>query len=57
MPGMNLPLVAVEVYVPGGGVQNQAEKMTKSAFRPVPVPNLLFQNDFHFSRVFWVGCF
>ena len=26
---MNLPFFAVEAYVPGGGVQNQAEKNAK----------------------------
>ena len=34
---MNLPFFAVKAYVPGGGVQNQAEKNSKNAFRPVPV--------------------
>ena len=38
---MNLPFFAVKAYVPGG-VQNQAEKNSKNAFRPVPV-HLLFQ--------------
>ena len=33
---MNLPFFAVKAYVPGG-VQNQAEKKSKNAFRPVPV--------------------
>ena len=37
--------VAVEAYVPGGGVQNQAEKNQKNAFRPVPVPNSTFPED------------
>ena len=32
---------AVEAYVPGG-VQNQAEKKSKNAFRPVPVPKSTF---------------
>ena len=38
---MNLPFFAVEAYVPGG-VQNQAEKMRKNAFRPVPVHKFTF---------------
>ena len=35
----NFPFFAVEAYVPGGDVQNQAEKKSENAFRPVPVPN------------------
>ena len=38
---MNLPFFAVEAYVLGG-VQNQAEKKKKKAFRPVPVPKSTF---------------
>ena len=38
---MNLPFFAVKAYVPGG-VQNQAEKNSKNAFRPVPVQKLTF---------------
>ena len=38
---MNLPFFAVEAYVPGG-VQNQAEKNSKNAFRPVPVQKVTF---------------
>ena len=38
---MNLPFFAVKVYVPGG-VQNQAEKKSKNAFRPVPVQKFTF---------------
>ena len=43
---MNLPFFTVEAYVPGGGgVQNQAEKSSKNAFRPVAPPkSILFQN-------------
>ena len=38
---MNLPFFAVKAYVPGG-VQNQAEKNSKNAFRPVPVQKFTF---------------
>ena len=38
---MNLPFFAVKAYVPGG-VQNQAKKNSKNAFRPVPVQKLTF---------------
>ena len=38
---MNLPFFAVKAYVPGG-VQNQAEKKSKNAFRPVPVQKFTF---------------
>ena len=38
---MNLSFFAVEAYVPGG-VQNQAEKNSKDAFRLVPVPKSTF---------------
>ena len=38
---MNLPFFAVKAYVPGG-VQNQAEKNSKNAFRPVPVQIFTF---------------
>ena len=38
---MNLPFFAVKAYVPGG-VQNQAEKNSKTAFRPVPVQKFTF---------------
>ena len=38
---MNLPFSAVKAYVPGG-VQNQAEKNSKNAFRPVPVQKFTF---------------
>ena len=38
---MNLPFFAVKPYVPGG-VQNQAEKNSKNAFRPVPVQKFTF---------------
>ena len=37
----NLPFFAVEAYVPGR-VQNQAEKNSKSAFWPAPVPKSTF---------------
>ena len=47
---MNLPFFAVEVYVPGGGVQNQAEKGSKNAFRPVPVPKFFFHENTHNSE-------
>ena len=40
---MNLPFFAVKAYVSGGGgVQNQAEKNSKNAFRPVPVQKFTF---------------
>ena len=39
---VNLPFFAVEAYAPGGGVQNQAEKKSKNAFRPAPVPKSPF---------------
>ena len=39
---MNLPFFAVKACVPGG-VQNQAEKNSKSAFRPVPVQKFTFR--------------
>ena len=42
----------VKAYVPGGGgVQNQAEKNSKNAFRPVPVQKFTFPIEkrlFHF---------
>ena len=38
---MNLPFFAVKAYVPGG-VQNQAEKNSNNAFRPVPVQKFTF---------------
>ena len=38
---MNLPFFPVKAYVPGG-VQNQAEKNSKNAFRPVPVQKFTF---------------
>ena len=38
---MNLPFFAVKAHVPGG-VQNQAEKNSKNAFRPVPVQKFTF---------------
>ena len=38
---MNLPFFAVKAYVPGG-VQNQPEKNSKNAFRPVPVQKFTF---------------
>ena len=40
---MNLPFFAVKAYVPGG-VQNQAEKNSKNAFRPVPVQKFTFRS-------------
>ena len=44
---MNLPFFAVKAYVPGG-VQNQAEKKSKNAFRPVPVQKFTFPgHHFH----------
>ena len=41
---MNLPFFAVKAYVPGG-VQNQAEKNSKNAFRPVPVQKFTFPDN------------
>ena len=38
---MNFPFFAVEAYVPGG-VRNQAEKIRKNAFWPVPVQKFTF---------------
>ena len=38
---MNLPFFAVAAYVPGE-VQNQAEKKSKNAFRPVPIQKSTF---------------
>ena len=37
---MNLPFLAVEAYVPGGGVRIRAKNILNNAFRPVPVRNL-----------------
>ena len=43
MAGTNeFAFFAVKAYVPGGGVQNQAEKNSKNAFRPVPVQKFTF---------------
>ena len=36
---------AAKAYVPGGGVQNQAEKNSKNAFRPVPVQKFTFPDS------------
>ena len=38
---MNLPFFNVEAYVPKGGL-NQADKKSKNAFQPVPVPRSTF---------------
>ena len=50
---MNLPFFAVKAYVPGG-VQNQAEKNSENAFRPVPVQKFTFpeyyRRDTHTAR-------
>ena len=46
---MNLPFFAVKAYVPGG-VQNQAEKKKKNAFRPVPVQKFTFPESVIIER-------
>ena len=46
---MNLLFFPVEAYVPGG-VQNQAEKIRKSAFWPVPVQKFTFPVETNFWR-------
>ena len=52
---MNLPFFAVKSYVPGGGgVQNQAEKNSKNAFRPVPVQKFTFRVKKSLFSHFWV---
>ena len=58
---MNLPFFAVKAYVPGGGgVQNQAEKNSKNAFRPVPVQKFTFPENpksWEFLFIFACNCF
>ena len=48
---MNLPFFAVKAYVPGG-VQNQAEKNSKNAFRPVPAQKFTIPVLFDYRRIF-----